>query len=143
MFSKSVVLTQVMRQSGQDCKQVRFQDILLRLRDASVTKADWECLMTRRDGQVTNKDCFRQALNLLPIVNAVAEHKAASQWPTSCRDQGHSQQTKVSHCNFRRCMGLDPVVHIATHLPSNYVLWELWERNHHAISVQSMNQNLP
>ena len=34
-----------MRQSGQDPNQVKFRDILLRLRDTKVTKADWERLM--------------------------------------------------------------------------------------------------
>ena len=39
--SKAVVLTQVMRQAGQDPEQVRFRDILLRLRNAQVTIEDW------------------------------------------------------------------------------------------------------
>ena len=39
-FDKAVVLTQVMWQSGQDQEQVRFREILFRLRDASVTKED-------------------------------------------------------------------------------------------------------
>ena len=52
-FKKAVVLTQVMRQSRQDQEQVWFGEILLRLRDASVTKDDGEHLMTR-EGQVAN-----------------------------------------------------------------------------------------
>ena len=46
-FDKAVVLTQVMRQREQDQEQVRFRENLLRLRDASVTKADWDHLMTK------------------------------------------------------------------------------------------------
>ena len=45
-FSKAVVLTQVIRQAGQDHEQVRFREILLRLRDAQVTIDDWQHLMT-------------------------------------------------------------------------------------------------
>ena len=36
-FQQAVVLDQVMRQAGQDPEQVKFRDILLRLRDATVT----------------------------------------------------------------------------------------------------------
>ena len=61
-FDKAVVLTQVMRQRGQDQEQVKFQENLLRLRDASVTRADWDHLMTRREGQVA-KDSFSKALS--------------------------------------------------------------------------------
>ena len=46
-FYPAVVLDQVMHQSGQDPQQVMFRDILLQLRDAKVTKPDWECLMNR------------------------------------------------------------------------------------------------
>ena len=111
-----LVLTQVMRQSGQDRKQVRFREILLHLRDASVTKADWEHLMTRRDRQVTYKDCFRQALHLLPTVNAVAEYNL-----DRLRHNGQPvAEIKAIHGRSRAHTatsedtgGLDPVVHIA------------------------------
>ena len=33
-FTEAIVLTQVMRQAGQDSEQVRFREILLKLRDA-------------------------------------------------------------------------------------------------------------
>ena len=36
-----------MRQASQDPQQLQFREILLRLRDAKVTVADWNCLMTR------------------------------------------------------------------------------------------------
>ena len=47
IFQLAVVLDQVMRQAGQDPEQVKFRDILLRLRDAKVTLSDWNHLMTR------------------------------------------------------------------------------------------------
>ena len=69
---KAVVLTQVIRQQGQDPEQVRFREILLHLRDAKVTQADWEHLMERKIEHLANEDTFNQALHLLPTVNAVA-----------------------------------------------------------------------
>lgn len=73
-FDKAVVLNQVMRQVGQSIEQVRFREILLRLRDAKSDRADWEHLMTRRDGQVTDRNSFADALHLFPTVSSVAEH---------------------------------------------------------------------
>ena len=75
-FDKAIVLTQVIRQQGQDPdpEQIRIREVLLHLRDAKVTQADWERLMERRIEHVANKDTFNQALHLLPTVNAVAEH---------------------------------------------------------------------
>ena len=43
-FTESVVLTEVMRQSGRDDAQVRFREALLRLRNAAVTGNDWQPL---------------------------------------------------------------------------------------------------
>ena len=63
-----------MRQQGQDPEQVKFREILLRLRDARITQADWEHLMERRQEHVSSKDTFNRALHLLPTVNAVAEY---------------------------------------------------------------------
>ena len=51
-FQQAVVQDQVMRQAGQDPEQVKFRDILLRLRDAKVTVADWNHLMTRTPTKV-------------------------------------------------------------------------------------------
>ena len=112
-FDKAVVLTQVMRQSGQDQEQVRFREILLRLRDASVTKDDWE---TTREGQIANKDNFSQALHLLPTVDAVAAYNL-----DKLRHNGQPvAETKAIHSGPRASTaasddagGLDPVVHIA------------------------------
>lgn len=45
-FTKAVTLTQVMRQDGLDGEQVRFREILLHLRDGTVSVDDWQLLMT-------------------------------------------------------------------------------------------------
>ena len=59
-FHQAFVLDQVMRQSGQDPQQVKFRDILLRLRDAKVTKADWECLMNQTPINVQDQQLSSQ-----------------------------------------------------------------------------------
>ena len=76
-FQHAVVLDQVMRQAGQDPEQVQFRNILLRLRDAQVTVADWSHLMTRTPTRVQDVSPFASALHLIPTVEAVVEHNVA------------------------------------------------------------------
>ena len=76
-FQQAVVLDQVMRQAGQDPEQVKFRDILLRLRDAEVTVADWNHLMTRTPTRVQVVTPFSTALHLIPTVEAVVEYNVA------------------------------------------------------------------
>ena len=76
-FQQAVVLDQVMRQAGQDPEQVKFRDILLRLRDAKVTVADWNHLMTRTPTRVQDVSLFATALHLIPTVEAVVEYNVA------------------------------------------------------------------
>ena len=77
MYSSAVTLTQVMCQTGQDNDQVRFRELLLHLRDGTVTTTDWELLTTRCLSRITNPDDFKDALHLHPTVEAVAEHNLA------------------------------------------------------------------
>ena len=76
-FNQAVVLNQVMRQAGQDPEQVQFRDILLRLRDAKVTVADWKCLMTQTPTLVQDLSPFANALHLNPTVEAVVEYNVS------------------------------------------------------------------
>ena len=73
-FKHAVVLDQVMRQSGQDPQQVHFCNILQRLRDAKVTKDDWDCLVRQTLTQIPNQTPFDSALHLLPTIEAVVEY---------------------------------------------------------------------
>ena len=115
-FNKAVVLNQVMRQVGQSVEQVRFREILLRLRDARSDEADWEHLMTQRDGQVTNKLSFADALHLFPTVNSVAEHNLKklhhNGQPVAAIRAVHSGP-RADIASSDDASGLDPVVHIA------------------------------
>ena len=76
LFAKAVVLTEVLRQDGQDREQVRFQELLLHLKDGEVSVTDWELLMTRCRSQVDSA-AFDDALHLHPTVQAVAEYNVA------------------------------------------------------------------
>ena len=74
LFDRSVVLDQVMRQSGEDNDQVVFRNILLHLRDGQVTQEDWQYLMNQTPAQVEDLQQFRTALHLYPTIEAVAEY---------------------------------------------------------------------
>ena len=76
-FQQSVVLDQVVRQAGQDPEQVQFRDILLRLRDAKVTVADWNHLMMCTPTRVQDVSPFATALHLILTVEAVVEYNVA------------------------------------------------------------------
>ena len=76
-FQQAVVLDQVMHQAGQDPEEVKFQHILLRLRDAEVTVPNWNHLMTRTPTKVQDISPFSTALHLIPNVEAVVEYNVA------------------------------------------------------------------
>ena len=77
LFHHAVVLTQVMRQSGQHPSQVLFRKMLLRLRDGQVTQDDWKHFMTRTPAQVQDLSPFASAVHLFPTTEAVVEHNVA------------------------------------------------------------------
>ena len=66
-FQLAVVLNRAMRQAGQDPEQAKFGDILLRLRDAKITVADWKQLMTHTPTRVHYLSPFSTALPLLKL----------------------------------------------------------------------------
>ena len=63
-----------MRQSGQDPEQVRFCDILLRLRNAETTEEDWKHLMEQTPSKILDHSSFVNAIRLIPHVNEVTEY---------------------------------------------------------------------
>ena len=73
-FDKATVLDQIMRQSGDDPRQVLFRNILLRLRNCEVTEADWRTLMTRTPAEVSDASTFDNAVHLFPTIEAVVEY---------------------------------------------------------------------
>ena len=76
-FQHAVVLDQVMRQAGQNPEQAQFHNILLRLKNAQVTVADWKHLMACPPTRVQDVSPFASALRLIPTVEVVVEHNVA------------------------------------------------------------------
>jgi ATP-dependent DNA helicase PIF1 len=73
-FDCAVVLDQIMRQSGNDLDQVRFHELLLRLRNGEVTEDDWKLLMTTTPAHIADTSSFDTSLHLFPRVEDVAEY---------------------------------------------------------------------
>ena len=102
-----------MRQSGQDNDQVRFHDILLRLRNAETTMEDWNHLMEQTPTRVQDQSSFVSALRLFPTVEAVVDHNIAM-----LHESGHPIATiKAVHTGANASTaspddagGLEPVV---------------------------------
>ena len=59
---------------GQSADQVLFRDILLHLRDATTTIADWEELMKQTPSKVDDMSLFLSAVHLFPTVESVVEY---------------------------------------------------------------------
>ena len=118
LFDRAIVLKQVMRQSGQDPDQVRFRDILLRLRDARLTISDWEQLMKQTPAEVTDLAPFTNALHLHPTIEAVVEHNVAR-----LRASGHPVATikavhagpNASKASSEDAGGLESIICLACH----------------------------
>ena len=126
MFSSGVTLTQVMRQNGHNNDQVCFRELLLHMRDGTVTTEDWELLMTRCLSRVPND--FTDALHLHPTVQAVTEHNLAklqgSGQPIAIIKAVHGGPN-ASKASSDDASGLDPVINLAhgTRVMLNSNLW--------------------
>ena len=105
-----------MRQSGQNTDQIRFCDILLRLRNTETTMEDWNHLMEQTPTRVQDQSSFVNALRLFPTVEAVVDHSVAM-----LRECGHPIATiKAVHTGANASSvspddagGLEPVVMLA------------------------------
>ena len=95
-FQYSVVLDQVMCQAGQDLEQVHFRDILLWLRNAQVTVADWKHLITCTPTKAQDVSPFASALHLIPTVEAVVEHNMAQLQSSGQHHQNCAHWTQCS-----------------------------------------------
>ena len=116
MFDHAVVLDLIMRQAGEDPRQVLFRDILLRLRNGHTTRADWECLMERTSSNVQDLTPFQSALRLLPTTEAVLGHNItqlhASGQPVATINAVHTG-ANASRASPDDAGGLEPTVCLA------------------------------
>ena len=73
LFDKVVVLTEVMRQAGDDPETAAFRGPLLRLRNGQSTEAEWKRLLTKAPS-TSNEAEFRDAVWLFFDKKSVAEY---------------------------------------------------------------------
>ena len=74
MFNKVVLLTVNQRVQGSDAGQVRFRDLLLRLRSGNSTDNDWKLLLTRQPTCVADLDSFKHVTRLYFTNEEVAKY---------------------------------------------------------------------
>uniref|UniRef100_A0A1X7UUR4 Uncharacterized protein n=1 Tax=Amphimedon queenslandica TaxID=400682 RepID=A0A1X7UUR4_AMPQE len=73
-FETKFTLTKVMSQSGQDPDQIRFLDILMRLRNGDTAMEDWNHLIELTPTRVQDESPCINAFRLFPTGKAVADH---------------------------------------------------------------------
>ena len=117
-FNQAVVLTQVMRQQGQQPEQIKFRNILMRLRTGQITTEDWQHLLTRSAAHVSDLNSFENAIHLYPRVDDAVQYNLFK------LRQGNSPiaQIKALHsgpaadkASAEDAGGLQPFVHLAQH----------------------------
>ena len=64
LFNKVVILSDMVRQQGQDVEQVQFKALLTRLRDGQTTEEDWAKLLTRTPSNASDASMFDDAIHL-------------------------------------------------------------------------------
>ena len=101
---------------GQSADQVLFRDILLHLRDATTTIADWEELMKQTLSKVDDMSLFLSAVHLFPTVESVVEYNItqlrAINKPIALIKAVHTGNN-ASKASPDDAGGLDPIVHLA------------------------------
>ena len=116
MFTMSIVLEQVMRQSRQDADQIHFRDVLLRMRNAELSVTDWEYLMSQTPARVQDKSSFDNALHLYPTVEEVVQHNIhqlqRNQQPIAII-KAHHTGPNASKATTDQAGGLEPEVCLA------------------------------
>lgn len=74
LFTKVVILDQIIRQSGTSTENKRFREILMRLRDGKSTENDWHTLLERTPAQATNVHEFTNSIHLYYKKDGVAQY---------------------------------------------------------------------
>ena len=63
-----------MRQQGQQPEQIKFRNILMRLRNGQITTEDWQHLLTRSAAHVSDLNSFENAIHLYPRVDDAVQY---------------------------------------------------------------------
>ena len=73
IFDKVVFLQQVLRQNGTDGKAESFRELLLSLRNGTVTQDQWKMLLDRDPNKIHNNADFAEAIHLYYDKASVAQ----------------------------------------------------------------------
>ena len=101
---------------GSDDEQVRFRDLLLRLRKGESTVEDWELLLTRQPSNVANLSDFQNATRLFYFNDQVANYNHEKltklEHPVASINARHSSEVakKISPDDMS---GLEPILFLA------------------------------
>ncbi len=128
-FNTVVILSQILRQSGDDPAAQVFRELLLRLRNGQVNRSDWKHLLQRSPQTADNRDTFEDAVHLYYNKDSVAKHNfdrlASYGTPIARLNAIHSNSTAAA-ASPDDAGGLQPVLFLAKNarimLTSN--LWQ-------------------
>ena len=73
IFSKVVILSQILRQAGADPCIQKFREQLLCIQDGVVTHNDWQALLQRSPTEASNSTDFKNAIRLFYDKQSVAK----------------------------------------------------------------------
>ena len=116
LFTKVVILQQIVRQAGTDPDTIKFRELLMRLRDGLSTEADWKTLLEHTPTNATNATQFENAIHLFYKKDSVAqlniEALAKLSNPIARINAVHSSRS-ASLANSDQAGGLQPVIFLA------------------------------
>lgn len=115
-FDKAIILTEILRQQGQSNEQILFRAILSHMRNATLTRDDWQYLLAQTPTRLHDLSAFSNALRLFPTIESVTTYNCnklhASGFPIATIKAIHSG-THADKGTSEDASGLDPIVSIA------------------------------
>ena len=116
LFTKVVILDQVIRQSGANRESQQFRQILLRLRNGQSTEDDWTTLLQHTPSTANNANEFNDAIRLFYTKEQVAKynHEAITKLTSSiARINAINSSAKAASATSDDAGGLEPVIFMA------------------------------
>ena len=79
LFDKTIILTKIMRQQGDDKASLQFREVLSDLRHGTITQDSFDLLSTRVSCNLSQheRNQFKDALRIYPVVRQVIDYNLA------------------------------------------------------------------
>ena len=79
LFDKTIILTKIMRQQGDDKASLQFREVLSDLRHGTITQDSFDLLSTRVSSNLSQheRNQFKDALRIYPVVRQVIDYNLA------------------------------------------------------------------